>query len=168
VTGLPTSHAPRVVQSDLFGRDKIHRTAVKLAKSVPSIRATDLMTPVPLLDPLSQRQGRGRPTQRPIGMSQSTWMYWLRWCARHQIDHAAAEAMPEFLASHRAWKLNVARHRMSDASHDQPQHVWRTIRLWKDITAAEEAEWRRRIRRGTTEGTYRIGLRGLQRLEVAR
>lgn len=169
MTALPTSPAPLVVQGDLFGRDKIHRGPLKPRKPASPPCQTNHMTPVPLLEPLSERHGRGRPTKRPIGMSTSTWLYWERWRTRHQIaDDAAAEAMPVFLANHRAWRLNVARHRLSSATHDQPRHAWRTIRAWKDMTAAEEAEWRRRIHHKTTDGTYRLTLRGLQRLEVVR
>lgn len=160
---------PRLVQAGLFGVDRVLNETRRAPKWSPRVRPDSLLSEVPLLEPLTERRGRGRPSERPIGMSHSTWVYWGRWAKNHtDASQPVPEALAAFLTRNREATLGARRHRLAEATKDPVRTHWRTIKAWKDLTAAEERDWKRRIANGTTDGVYRVGLRGLQKLEAVR
>lgn len=156
------------VQGHLFGPPQPLPEAVPAALDA-SEDPRPILDDVPLLSALPLRHGaRGTLTSRPIGMPLRLWHYWLRYIERRpgaSLD--STELLAGFLATNREQALTSRRHRLASAT-DEVQPTWVTLRPWKDLTAAEEKEWRRRIRMGQTDGTYRVGLRGLQKLERRR
>ena len=160
-------------QVDLFGPpqplpESPANAALPIAVFDPTV---DVLSEIPLLEALPRRHGsRGTLTQRPLGMPIPTWHSYLKWrsSAKEAWPPTPAELL-EFLETNLRSSRALRRNKLvvvSEAPEDQP--VWVTIKPWKDLTAAEEADWKRRIRLGQTDGIYRVCLRGLQKLEKRR
>lgn len=132
--------------------------------------AVDVLAEVPLLEALPRRHGsRGTLTQRPLGMPIPTWHSYLKWRATWKGQQPTPAQLLEFLETNLRSSRALRRNKLvvvSEAPQEEP--VWVTIKAWKDLTAAEEADWKRRIRMGQTDGIYKVSLRGLQKLEKRR
>lgn len=134
-------------------------------------QAVDILSEIPLLEALPRRHGsRGTLTQRPLGMPIPTWHSYLKWRSSWRGPWPPTPSqLLEFLETNLRASRALRRNKLvvvSEAPEEQP--VWVTVKPWKDLTAVEEADWKRRIRMGQTDGIYRVCLRGLQKLEKRR
>lgn len=125
------------------------------------------ITETPLLDVTPERRGRGRPPTRPTGFPARLWKQWCR-AVSHRGAENTTEGLARWLAQHAEYQVKLrARHGWHlEAIQSAPPAAtvkWKTVVPRRDLTAAVEAEWRRRIhRRNPGEPLYRIHLLGIQ------
>lgn len=157
-------------QVDLFGPPQ-PLPEIQSGESVGVLdKAVEVLSDIPLLEALPRRHGsRGTLTQRPLGMPIPTWHSYLKWRSTLKGQQPTPAQLLEFLETNLRSSRALRRNKLvvvSEAPQEEP--VWVTIKAWKDLTAAEEADWKRRIRMGQTDGIYKVSLRGLQKLEKRR
>lgn len=162
---LPDPKKQLVVQDDLLGGpSRVYRPT--RPRSIRIVSRPLVQSEIPALEVVPEKRGRGRPATRPVGFPASLWKQWCRAVARRGAENTP-EGLGRWMAQHNLYRTKLRlRHGWSlEKIQDEPttRVAWKTVVPRKDLTAAIEAEWRRKIsRRREGDPVYRIHLLGIQ------